>query len=626
MAKITVKSGKGKLSLSKSTKLVGVKVNDPNFIETSDAVHEKVLNNLGGFQVVTLNKGRASLDKKLDELRLNENVDTGTHVYVADGIGKPIIPTGDILIDYALNTSSEERKLVLDEFHLELVEQKSPTTIIARVTKDSPNPLKVAAALQKVSLVNMAEPDLDAPVDSYEFIAPNDSLYPHEWHLLNTGILIDTSWRIKKGADARVVDAWKRLGNTGSKDITIAVIDIGFDTSHPDLKDKIVQPYDLWNHSPNIQQGDTRFTHGTPCASVALATANGKGIVGAAPNAKFMPLSGTSYSWQATEEMFNYCIDKGADIISCSWGTVSPEFALNSVKEAAIAKAAAQGRNGKGCVILYAAGNEGMDYVNYYAAHPDVICVGASTSQDEHADYSNKGKEMAVVAPSNGDWPITAARAWWDEGNTAETGDFRFWADGKSRSPQHKHFGGTSSATPLVAGICALVLSANPDLTAKQVKDILCRTADKIGAPSEYNSLGHSVKYGYGRVNADKAVQEALRMKDGGTAPTEPPVVVENQIKKGQGIFRFNVVKQPAEGFGIQIGAYYEYGNVLIQVEKLQSAYNVPIIVSINELDGKTVYKIVVGAFANSDQARNLGLRMKADGITGFVRNLKDLE
>ena len=263
--------------------------------------------------------------------------------------------------------------------------------------------------------------------------------------------------------------------------------------------------------------------------------------------------------------------------------------------------------------------------MNYYSAHPDVIAVAASTSKDEHADYSNRGREVTVCAPSNGDWPITAARAWWDEGVRWEHGAFKFWRDGKERGEagMYKHFGGTSSATPLVAGICSLMLSVNPELTAAQVKEILIKTADKIGSPLEYDSRGHSLKYGYGKVNADKAVKEALRYKDEHLG-TLPPSVNE-PIKKGRGIFRFDVSKQEAEGYGVQIGAFAEYGNVLIQAEKLKKEYNEPVIVSINELEGRTVYKIVVGAFNAKLHATNLHEKMKQDGRNGFVRNIKDL-
>ncbi len=618
-----VKLGKGTFKLRKSRSLVGLKSKKNKSLAKSKYVKEQILPQLGGFEVVKLEREQGtSLDNKLDEVRNKKEVAVGSHVYHVEGSNKPIIPTGEIFIYFHENVSEEEQQMAIDEYHLELVERRSPTNIVVKVTAKSPNPLKAAEGLQNASLVKHAEPDVDTLVDEYAFVQPDDDLLDHQWHLQNAGFIADANWRVKKGADSKVIDAWKRLGNMGSSKVVVAVIDNGFDLTHPDLKDKIYKPFDLWNNSANLEAGDPRFTHGTPCASVAIAASNGKGIVGSAPNAKFMPVSGTSFSLRATEDMFDYCIRNGADVISCSWGTTDPAFNLSPMKEEAIAKAAKQGRGGKGCVIVYAVGNDDLDFVSYYSAHPDVIAVAACTSKDEHASYSNRGREVSICAPSNGDWPIIAARAWWDQGVSWENGEFRFWRDGKSRGNTYKHFGGTSSACPLVAGICALMLSVNPDLTARQVKDILQRTSDKIGSPSDYDSSGHSNKYGYGRVNADKAIAETIRLRDG-SGTSAPPV--EAPISSGQGIFRFNVSKQEPKGYGVQIGAFAEYGNVLIHAEKMQRMFDQPIIVSINELNGRTVYKITVGAFSKVADARSLLTRMKNAGIDGFVRNIKDL-
>jgi Subtilase family/SPOR domain len=622
MSQITIKSGKGEITLKKSGRLVGLKTNSSKDVEQESFVKKKIFNKLGGFSIVTLEKEGMALDEKLDEVRQKESVEVGSHVYYTPGnSNRPIVPTGEIYVIFQNGTSKDEQMLVLDEYKLEIVERRDDYRMIVKVTPKSPNPLKVANYLQGISLVKLAEPDIDTFVDEYDFTLPADSLLKHQWHLKNEGTVADANWPIKKGADAKVIDAWNRMGNFGSANIVIAVIDNGFDLTHPDLKNKVHKPYDLWTQSDQIEQGDSRFTHGTPCATVALAASNGTGIVGAAPSAKFMPVSGTSFSLRATEEMFDYCIKNGADIISCSWGSTDPAFNLSPLKEQAIAKAARDGRNGKGCVIVYAVGNDDLDFVSFYSAHPDVIAVSACTSKDEFATYSNRGREVTICAPSNGDWPIIAGRAWWDDGISWETGEFRFWRDGVSRGDRYKHFGGTSSSCPLVAGICALILSVHPDLTAKQVKEIITKTADKIGSPSEYTN-GHSIKYGYGRINADRAVAEAMRIRDG---KADPVPEVKNEITSGRGIFRFNVSKQEAKGFGVQIGAFAEYGNVLIQAEKLQSAFNAPIIVSINELEGKTVYKMVVGAFAQKAEAVALQKRMLDKGVNGFVRDLKDL-
>ncbi|MCR9289012.1 MAG: S8 family serine peptidase [Bacteroidetes bacterium] len=622
MGKLTVKSGRGELKLVKSKKLVGLKSKKAKDLTKTKYVEKEHFKNLGGFQVVSLEDDGNNVDDQLDQVRKKRDIELGTHVYYAEGSNKPLLPTGEIYIIFETAVDEEELQIVLDEYALELVERRGDDRIIAKVTKNSPNPIKVANYLQQISLVKHAEPDIDTLVDEYISL-PSDTLIKQQWHLKNDGIIKDAGYPTKKGADAKVVDAWNRIGNIGSSKVTIAVIDNGFDLTHPDLRDKIFRPWDLWTRSSKVSEGDPFFTHGTPCASIALASANGRGIVGVAPNAKFMPVSGTSFGLRATENMFDYCIKNGADIISCSWGSTDPRYTLSLLKEEAISKVAREGRNGKGAIVLYAAGNEGLDYINFYAAHPDVIAVGASDSRDRHSRYSNAGRELDVVAPSNGDWPLIAARAYWDEGTTIRgEGEWRWWADGQSRGDNYKHFGGTSASTPLVAGICALMLSANPDLTAKEVKDILRKTADKIGDPSEYSSEGHSRKYGYGRVNADRAVAEALRRRDG----SQPVVEVEENISSGRGLFRFSVERQASEGWGVQIGAFAEYGNVLIQAEKLQRQFGEPVVVNINELNGKTVYKIVIGTFNNKEDARRLMNRMTDRGVRGFLRNLKDLK
>lgn len=646
MSELIVQSGKGTLRLSKSKNLVGLRTKQNSALEEKDYVEQKVFKNIGGFEIVALHEAK-DVDSKLDEVRQKEEIEVGTHVYHSEGSDKPLVPTGEIILEFEEGVGPQEQQLVLDEFYLELSERRSATQVIAKVTAQSPNPIKVANFLQKISLVKRAEPDLDALLEEYDIRLPSDNLLAHQWYFKNTGFIVDTRHPTKTGADAKILDAWSKLGSTGSSNIVLAIIDNGFDLSHPDLRDKVYRPFDLWSNSSNVLQGDVRFTHGTPCASVALASANGSGIVGVAPNSKFMPVSGTSFSLRATEQMFDYCLRNGADIISCSWGTTDPNFSLNSMKEEAISKAARLGRNGKGCVILFAVGNENKDMISHYAAHPEVIAVAATTSQDEHAGYSNRGRQISVSAPSNGDWPIIAARASWDPGTDSRgPGDFRYWADGKSRGQYYKHFGGTSSATPLVAGICALMLSANPDLTAKEVKQILESTADKVGNSWEYNQ-GHSVKYGFGRVNAAKAVEEALRRKGRPSTSTTPvpkpqptprpdtstPPVVKPPTDStppnpsapaGQNLYRFDVEKQAASGYGVQIGVFADYANVLEQSELMGRRFRQPVIVKIEGSTSNPSFKMVLGAFATNQEALSLLNQLRSMGINGFVRNLRD--
>jgi subtilisin family serine protease len=137
--------------------------------------------------------------------------------------------------------------------------------------------------------------------------------------------------------------------------------------------------------------------------------------------------------------------------------------------------------------------------VDYPARYPEALAIGASSDQDCRSDYSQFGPELDFVAPSSGGLlnrqifttDLTGAEGYNPNGDYTAT------------------FGGTSSATPLAAGIVGLVLSRNPNLTRKDVKQILRNTADKIGpgGPAAYDEKGHNDRYGSGRLNANKAVK-----------------------------------------------------------------------------------------------------------------------
>lgn len=625
MSQISIPSEHGKMTLRKSTKLVGLRKK----VEGADLeeINANVMPDLGGFEVVTLDPND-DVDNALDKIRKHDDVEVGTHIYFVDGDNRPVVATGILYVEMHEGVGAEERGVLFEAFALKVLEDRDDGVVVCRVTAQSPNPLKVAAALTELSMVRKAYPDLDTPLDQY-FTAPRDGLLPNQWHLNNTGRVSDVpSFPLKPGADAKVEAAWRRLGNLGSSSVVVAVIDNGFDLNHPDLRGKAVAPLSISSGGSQLPTGPRFGDHATPCASVALASANGSGLVGAAPLSRLMPLHGLTYSKFLTERMFSHCIRNGADVISCSWGTIDPRFKPGSEHLRSIRKALTSGRNGKGCVVVFAAGNEGRQYINYYANVPGVIAVGASTSNDTHARYSNRGQGLSVVAPSDGGWPIIAARASWDQGNAGMPADKKYYVDGVDRGPYYKHFGGTSSATPLVAGICALVLSANPNLTSLEVKSILERTADKIGPPREYDARGYSTKYGYGRVNADKAVAEALRMKGGSrptsptppTRPTAPPPTPPPPSNPtdpaptlapapapppvaGTDLFRFSVSGQAKTGFALQIGVNAEFANVLKEVESLERTYGYPVLVNITTVNGRTAFKILLGPFGARAQA-----------------------
>jgi subtilisin family serine protease len=159
------------------------------------------------------------------------------------------------------------------------------------------------------------------------------------------------------------------------------------------------------------------------------------------------------------------------------------------------------GRNGKGCVVVFSAGNDGCDLVlNGYASHPGVLAVGACNCHGKHPRYSGWGKALWCVFPSND--PNDAVGASMTYLTTAPVGSL---LDGEAYYTTR--FGFSSAATAAVAGICALIVSANPDLTSSEIKAVLRDSCEKIDIDGgSYDEHGHSRLYGYGRPDVARAV------------------------------------------------------------------------------------------------------------------------
>lgn len=473
--------------------------------------------NLGGFEIVEVERNSEAAGEILDSLRSDNTVKVGTHVFHTSDDGVPFVPTGELYIVFKPEADDAAKQKLLDNQRLELIEARDDNKLVVRTTRDSHNPIKVAMALQAAAIVDIAEPELATPGALTGVALPTDARVPDQWHLHNTGRHRGTTMFFKEGADARVVDAWRTLGSLGSQSIVVAVIDDGFDLTHPDLggAGKVVHPYDFTRNSddPSPGPGDA---HGTACAGVAVGRSNGGDIVGSAPNASLMPLRwGRGLTDGQIEKWFDHARLSGADVVSCSWKAQANRFALSQRAADAIESCAKNGRDGKGCVVVFAAGNDNQDinsshYKNGFALHPDVIAVAACTSRDQKSHYSNHGDRIWLTAPSSGAGgagiltaDVTGYRL--RNGNQIPRG----YADGD----YSYDFGGTSSACPLVAGISALVLSANPALTAGQVKGILRKTARRIGPSSAYDRHGHSKDFGYGCIDANAAVKAAIAMR-----------------------------------------------------------------------------------------------------------------
>lgn len=513
--------GDRSLPLVKSNKYIAVKPRPGIKKEVLSAIVPEAskagasASKLGGFQLINVDEvSDDTTEDTLDMLRENPAVKSGTHVFHTSDDEVPFVPTGQIYIECAPEATVEQCQDLLEEHHLEIVEARGEKELVVQVTPQSANPIKVAAALQKSPLIKVAEPDLATPGKIHAFGLPIDERLADQWHLRNTGFHRGTSLGFLRGADARVQEAWEASESLGSPTVIVAIIDDGFDLSHPDLSGsaKIVAPKDFTRNTDSpVPDPFNEDWHGTACAGVAVGNADGTGIVGAAPKSRFMPVRwGVDLSDKQIENWFGYVREQGAWVVSCSWGAAAKNFPLSTRASRAISRCAKEGRNGLGTVICFAAGNENRDInspatrsVNGFAIHRHVIAVAASNSRDKRSSYSNFGKEISICAPSNGSggWGITTSDVmgqYTKDGQTLEAG--------YDAGPYTNDFGGTSSACPLVAGICALILSVKPTLSSKEVRGLIERTARKIGPSSAYNAQGHSIQFGHGCIDAFAAV------------------------------------------------------------------------------------------------------------------------
>ncbi|TAF09616.1 MAG: peptidase S8 [Nostocales cyanobacterium] len=507
------------------------------------------------------------LEMAMSQARADEKVAFASHVYkFKDNPGTYLYLSNQITIQFATWVDSAKINTIASTFGL--IETQPvlglPNTFVFVISKQATeNPIKITNQLQGLPEVLAAEPNIFIQQEPH--YQPSDSLYPQQWYLNH-----NSGNQLGLGSHIYVEQAWDIT--RGVRSVVVAVVDDSFDLHHPDFQGtgKVVAPRDLKENDFLPLPGEKETSHGTACAGIAIAEENGQGIVGVAPGCALMPIRTTGFlDDESIEDIFNWAIVHGASVISCSWGASAVYFPLSLRQKAAITRAATQGRNGKGCIIVFAAGNANRPidgtineqnwpknilqgqtaWLSGFAIHPDVIAVSASTSLNKKAAYSNWGENISVCAPSNNAPP----GMWFQETGfvytqptitTSLSGLGMFTTDqlgaaGYNPGNFTNNFGGTSSATPVVAGVAALILSANPDLTAQQVNRILQETTDKIVDPEAdpqlglsggtYDSNGHCIWFGYGKVNAAKAVRAAQKL---GTVASNPTREVRAENKK----------------------------------------------------------------------------------------------
>jgi subtilisin family serine protease len=475
---------------------------------------------------VPVGKSERSLDARKTGLRQSTDVRFAGGVLVDPATKEPVLYTENIFVKFKDDKDPDDCLAVLQEAGLKVKERvtyaanafftEAPEGTGQRV-------FDIANVLLKRADVEYSHPELIRPRARKQIFQP-------QWHLKKTtvgGVSVD--------AHANVEGAHAVTRGAG---ITIAIIDDGVDIDHPEFggPGKVVAPRDATDQTSDPRPRDSFGTglrgdnHGTACAGVACANGTA-GASGVAPAARLMPIRLQSALGSIREaQAFDWAVTNGADVISCSWGPTDGDWfnlsdpvhnqtaPMPASTRLAIENAVNNGRGGKGCVVLFAAGNGNESVDNDgYASHAGVIAVAACNDRGKRSVYSDFGNAVWCAFPSNDfghapfSQPTPLTRGIWtvDRRGTAGYNNVQN-GQGDTSGDFADNFGGTSSACPGAAGVAALVLSVNPNLKAHEVRDVLKRSCDKIDpAGGAYNAAGHSAKYGFGRLNALTAVQLA---------------------------------------------------------------------------------------------------------------------
>ncbi len=330
------------------------------------------------------------------------------------------------------------------------------------------------------------------------FNCVNDNYFDDQWGLKNTGQedgIVDV--------DINACNAWEIT--KGNEDIIVAVIDQGIEINHPDLPNIYPFSYDTETGG----SGEIYGVHGTWCAGIIGASKNNEiGIAGIAPDCPLMSISHSLIAYdnfqQDIADGFFEAWTNGASVISNSWAIHSEcPYIADAINEALT-----QGRGGLGCVVVFSSGNSGCS-TTYYPDNPGILTVGGidrcgvrsgrldyvPNSCDPWGIYAQQasvyGDGLDVVAPGTS-VPTTC--------RVPPNGNY-----------YHLNMWGTSAAAPHVAGVAALILSVNPNLTVQEVNYIIKSTAQKIGDYEYEQTEGRPYgdwheEVGYGLVDAYAAL------------------------------------------------------------------------------------------------------------------------
>lgn len=514
---------------------------------------------------------RTSPDRLQEDLVRARRLGPAYPAYIVEGSGAGFHVTDRIAIRFRREVSDRHARELGDWVDLEVVRRLTPRDFLFRV----PHMVDVVDVVRNLTErhlrdVEFIDHDLNIRPHLQEAVASEPDAM-QQWHLLST--IDDPLIHTRALMDCE--GAWEAAG-FGDPNVVIGVIDSGCDLSDPNFGPGKFADWAVLldgellrrEHLPTDVDGSIMNpprVHGTLCATLIAASINSFGGVGVAPRCRLLPIKcqrlgdAIGFSESLFFDVLNYLRDK-VDVVSNSWnpGTNGfwPPYVVDRLRDVALNG----GRNGNGMVWVWSAGNwncpilhtgdvaipikvggdgdtlavtaSSQTFTNELAGLPGVLIVGAISSVGQRCHYSNYGKGLDLVAPS-GNFHLYGRGTATGVPVLAPLGERGLYS-----------FRGTSAAAPLVAGVAALVRSVNPSLTSTEIVSILRRTADRdldmTGYPSsgrptdpdpawdispispfqsgEFVSNGNpdgpwSPWFGFGKVNARKAVQEASRLR-----------------------------------------------------------------------------------------------------------------
>jgi subtilisin family serine protease len=382
----------------------------------------------------------------------------------APASGAPRFVPGQILIKPGVNLSETNLAVRLARQGA-IRSRKFPRLNIRSITLPEEKVEAALAALRADPEIEFAERDFMAQAA----FVPNDPyiLSGFEWHL--SRIDAGHAWDFTAG-----------LSNT-----TVAVLDSGINAAHPDLAGRILPGYDFVNGDADTSDD---FGHGTAVAGTLVASGNnGVGVAGVAFGCRVLPVkvvdSSGFASYSCIAQGIHYAVDQGVRVINLSLAGDAASATLQQAIDYAWSN---------NVVVVAAAGNNANSMPQYPAACDHVIAVSASTASDSLASFSSYGNGITLCAPGENIWTT-------------------------QRDPNNPYgsWRGTSFASPIVAGVAALIASENPTLPNSEIVSILEQTADDLGLP------GYDTSFGFGRVNAFRAVY-AASTEPGALPPSAP--------------------------------------------------------------------------------------------------------